>query len=219
MTEDVPAPAVRETPDRLQVENKDLRASRERLVLAADADRRELERELHEGVQQHLIVLAVNLQLAAGSVEIDAVATKERLDELARVAQEALDDAGRLAHRIYAPLLDTGGLAAELRAAAVMAGVPASVEVSAEGGYGSEVARTVYLCWLEALAESGTDSPAAISVRQEAGAIVFEIGRPAHSDTGLDRLRDRVEALGGLLTVAAETEGRATVTGSLPLTR
>ncbi len=113
----------REELDRLRLEVTELRASRRRIVFAADADRRMIERELHERVQQNLVALAVNLQLADLAVEADPAAAKTLLAELARDVQQALDETAQLAQRIYPPLLEAGGLAAALRAAAGSAGV------------------------------------------------------------------------------------------------
>jgi signal transduction histidine kinase len=213
--------ALRETLERLRLEVAELRASRERLVLAADADRRRIERDLHEGVQQRLVALAVNLQLADPLVAADPAAAKALLEEMGRDVQHALDETGQLAQRIYPPLLERGDLAAALRAAAVSAGVPASVEVAAGSSYPPELVRTVYLCWLEALEHPGAEARAKITVREEEGALAFEIvedsGRSAPA--GLERLRDRVEALGGRLTIRPEPGGRTRVSGSLPLPR
>ena len=123
----------------------------ERLVLAADADRRRIERELHDGVQQHLVALAVNLQLANGLVDDDPRRRRRSSKRCGRDVQQALEEAAHLAQRIHPPLLETGGLAAALRAAASSAGVTSSVEVAAGASYSPEAVTTVYLCWLEAL--------------------------------------------------------------------
>jgi signal transduction histidine kinase len=207
-----------ETLDRLRDDVAELRASRERLVLAADADRRRIERELHESVQQHLVALAVNLQLAGPLVDSDPAAAKALLEEMGRDVQYALDETAQLAQRIYPPLLETGGLAAGLRAAAVNAGVPASVEVAAGSSYPPEFARTVYLCWLEALEHAGAEARATITVREEDGALKFDVVEDAaRSGAGFERLRDRVEALGGRLTIRSEPGCGTRVSGSLPL--
>ena len=183
----------------------ELRASRERLVLAADDDRRRIERELHDGVQQHLVAFAVNLQLVRRLLDDDPAAAKALVDELGRDVGQALEEAAQLAQRIHPPLLEAGGLAATLRAAASSADIPASVAVEARGSYPPEVTVTIYLCWVEALEHAG--SQAAITVREDQGALVFEI-----EGGGVDRLRDRVEALGGDL-VSSSTRAA----GSLPL--
>ncbi len=210
--------ALRETLEQLRREVAELRASRKRLVLAADADRRRIERNLHEGVQQHLIALAVNLQLAGSLADSDPAAAKTLLEAMGRDVQQALDETAQLAQRIYAPLLEVGGLAAALRSAAVSAGIPASVEVAAGSSYPPEVAWTVYSCWLEALEHDGGETRATITVREEEGAVTFKVVESAaHPDAGLERLRDRVEALGGRLMITSEPGHGARVSGSLPL--
>ena len=190
-----------------------MRESRRRLVLSGDAERRRTERALHEGVQQDLVALAVNLQLAGALVESDPAAAKTLLDETARDVQRALDDTARLAQRIHPPLLEAGGLAAALRAAAVGLGVPASVAVAAIHGYAAATVLTVYRCCVEALERAGSDGRVTIAVRADDEALVFDIAtQPA---VELDALRDRVEALGGNITIEAEPDGTR-VTGALP---
>jgi signal transduction histidine kinase len=218
---------LRETVDRMRLEVAALRASRERLVLAADADRRRIERDLHEGVQQHLVALAVNVQLAGGLADADPAAAKALLEEMGRDVQQALSDATQLAERIYPPLLEAGGLAAALRSAAISAGIPASVEVTATASYPPEVAGTVYFCCLEALEHVAAGARATVTVRDEKGALAFDVvedgarsaAAKVGSNTGLDRLRDRVEALGGRLTIGSESGHGTRVSGSLPLLR
>jgi signal transduction histidine kinase len=216
--------APRETLDRLRLEVAELRASRKRLVLAADVDRRRIERALHEGVQQDLVALAVNLQRADQLVDADPGSAKELLEEMSRDVQQALDETAQLAERIYPPLLETGvGLAAALRSAATSAGVRASVDVES-AGYPPEAAATVHLCCLGALEHADAGARVTVTVREEDGALAFEIvedsAAPAgRSDAQLDRLRDRVEALGGRLTRRSEPGGGTRTSGSLPLAR
>src|SRR4029079_9997176 len=104
--------------DQLRAEIVELRALQGRLVLAADADRQQLERELHEGVQQHLVGVAVNLQLADSLLESNPVEAKKLVKEMGRDVQQALNEAAQLAQRIYAPLLEASGFAAALPGAA-----------------------------------------------------------------------------------------------------
>jgi signal transduction histidine kinase len=210
--------ALRETLDRLRREVAELRASRRRLVLAADADRRMIERELHARVQQHLVALAVNLQLAEQSADADPAAAKALLAQMAHDVQHALDETAQLAQRIYPPLLEAGGLAAALRSAAGVAGIRASLEVTAGASYPPEVAGAVYWCCLEALEHAGPGARATVTVRDEDGAVAFEVVEDGSgSGAGLERLRDRVEALGGRLTIRAEPGRGTRVAGSLPL--
>jgi signal transduction histidine kinase len=181
------------------------------LVLAFDSDRRRIERELHNGPQQALAGLAVRLQQARSLVESDPAAARALVDEMRRDVHEALEHLRTLAERIYPPLLEAGGLGVALRTAAANAGVRARVEVAVDGACPAELAVTVYLCWVEAVERIGDGASATIAVRDEDDVLVFEISPDV---AGLDAVEDRVEALGGCLTIAP---GR--VAGSLPLSR
>ena len=204
----------------MRVEVEELRAALKRLVVASDADRRMIERELHDGVQQHLIALAVNLQLAGQASGSDAAAARKLLEEMGRDVQQALDETSLLALRIYPATLEAGALGALLRSAAVSAGLPASVDVDAPSNHPPEVVMTVYLCWLNILACLSVKTRARIRVRESEDVLAFElVGNAACSDADLDYLRDRVEALGGRLVVTSGSDGGTRVSGSLPLSR
>jgi signal transduction histidine kinase len=216
--------ALQESLDRLRGEIDQLRASRKRIARAAEADRRNLERELHDGPQQELVSVAVNLQLARGLVDVDPAAAKELLDQVRRDVKHALDQTRLLADRIYPPLLEAGGLRVALRSAAATVGVPTRVQVSAGAGFPPEVASTVYFCCVTALERVRAGANATVTVREEEGAVVFEIvadGGVGFANAGEDltAARDRVEALGGQLTIASEPADRTRVAGSLPLGR
>ena len=186
-------------------------AARERLVLAADADRRTIERELHSGVHQYLVALATTLQLARRAADSDPATVDALLDEMERDVRRALDETALLAQRIYPSALELGGLAALLRSAAVQAGVPATVDVAADSTYEPEIALTVYLCWLAALASGTSKTHVTIGVGEVDDTLSFELAAEALAPD-FDRLRDRVEALGGSLKMEP---GR--LSGSLPL--
>ena len=91
------------------------------------------------------------------------------------------------------------------------------MDVSAGSNHPPELLHTVYACWLDAL-EHASDARPSIAVREEDGALAFEVVRDAPA-AGLDALRDRVEALGGVLTVQLEPGEGVRVSGSLPLSR
>jgi len=194
-----------------------LNASRKRLLLAADAERRRIERDLHDGVQQHLVALAVNLQLAGELTNSDPAAARTLLAEMGRDVQQALDETAQLAQRIY-PQLDAIGFAATLRSAAVNAGIRASVDADVAATSPPELFATVFWCWLDVLDRCTTGARAMITIREQDGAFTFEIVEDGdHSAAALERLRDRVAALGGSLTIQSEPGPRTRVSGSLPL--
>jgi signal transduction histidine kinase len=204
--------------ERLRVEIEELRAARERLVRAADADRRAIERELHGGVHQRLVALATSLQLARLATGSDPTEVEALLDEMERDVRQALDETALLAQGIYPSALELGGLAALLRAAAVNADVPATVDVSEDSNHSPEIAMTVYLCWLALLARGSNGRPVTIAVGEDEEALTFEIvGGASESDADLERLQDRVAALGGRLTNEPEPGGGVRLAGSLPV--
>ena len=213
--------APEESIERLRHEVEELRASGTRLVLAADADRRRFERELHDGVQQDLVGLAVNLQKARGLIAADPAAAVALVDDMRRDAHEALDRSRALAQRIHPPQLEAGGLVAALRSAAASLRIRARIDVAADGDLPPEVAATVYLCCVAALERLDDRTTAAITVREQTGTLAFEaVADDARLDTGDDRLaalRDRVEALGGRLSVAPGPGGGIRIAGSVPM--
>ena len=205
----------------MQAESEELeglRALPRRLVAYADDDRRTIERELHDGIHQHLVALAVEMQLAAQAIDSDPAAAGARLEELRRSVQHALDETALLSARVYPATLEAGGLAVLLRSAASKAGGRASVDVAAGPDVPAEVAMTVYLYWLDALAQVGGETHPTIEVRQTDNALKFElVAAAAGSEARLDRLHDRVAALGGRVTATPGPAGAVNVSGSLPL--
>jgi signal transduction histidine kinase len=204
--------------DRMRAEVEKLSAVRRRLVVAADDDRRTIEQDLHDGVHQHLVALAVSLQLARRAAATDPAAAVSALADIERDVRRALDETARLAHRIHPPTLEAGDLGALLRSAATSAGVPAAVDVSAGSGASPDLVMTIHLCWLDALAGAGGDRRVTIEVHERADALTFEIeSDAAGSDASLRALRDRIEALGGAFEVRSTAGGRRRVSGSLPV--
>jgi signal transduction histidine kinase len=187
--------------DQLQGEIAELRRSRRRLVEAADADRRAIERSLHDRVLQSLVALAVDVRRLAANV------------------REALTETTALAQEIYPPLLEGRGFTISLRSAAESAGVTILVDVPAGADYPPEIRAAVYWSCLEALSSSTPGSQATVSVRDAEGILTFEVVvAGGHSTARLDRLRDRIEALDGRLSVENDDLG-ARVHGWLPLSR
>jgi signal transduction histidine kinase len=201
----------------LRVEVAKLGDSRRRLAVTTDAERRGLERSLHDGVQQHLVGLATNLELVAGSMDADPAAAKELLAEMARDIQDAIDLTRKLADRIYPPQLEAGGLIAALRSAAADANVPARIEIARNQTYPPEVAGAIYFCCRDLLEDLSAGSTVAIRVQNEGQALAFDIvvDGDLHADRSL--FGDRIEALGGRWAIEAGSGHRTRVRGSLPL--
>jgi signal transduction histidine kinase len=198
-------------------ENAELRASRKRLLLAADAERRSIERALHDGLQQRLVGLAADLELASRSVESDPQAAREQLAAVRRQVGEALEEMRALAHRIHPPL-EAGGLVAALRSAAADAGVRTRIDLAPGTSVPTELAGAVYFCCHDVLRH--VDGAAtAIAIRERDGGIAFEIVVDGEVDGTGTALRDRVEALGGRLTVRSEPGPRTVWDGFLPVER
>jgi signal transduction histidine kinase len=198
-------------------EMAELRASRRRLLLAADAERRSIERALHDGLQQHLVGLATDVELASASVETDPEAAKRHLAEVRRGVGEALEEMRTLASRIH-PALEAGGLGAALRLAAANADVRIRIDVALGSSVPPEVAGAVYFCCLEVLGRAeGTTTT--ITIRERGEGLAFEIVADGEVDGADLPLRDRVEALGGSLEIRSEPGARTVWAGFLPLQR
>ncbi|MDP9299459.1 MAG: histidine kinase, partial [Actinomycetota bacterium] len=193
---------------------EELRSSRRRLVAAQDDERRKIERNLHDGAQQQLVALAVQLKLARTMVERDPAKAGVLLDTLQGAATDALEDLRDLARGIYPPLLADKGLATALVAQARKAIVPVRVEADGVGRFPADVESAVYFSCLEALQNIGkyADANAAtIRLSNGSGELRFEIrddGRgfdPSATNygTGLQGIADRLAALGGELVVTS----------------
>jgi signal transduction histidine kinase len=204
--------------DRLRRDVAELRRSRRRLAEAGYADRRAMERDLHDGVQQHLVALAVNLRLLAGLVDGDPAGARALLDQMAADVQEALDESTALALRVYPPLLEGRGFASAIRSAAESAGVTVLIDAPAAPDYRPEIGAAVYWSCVEALSSASAGSQATVSLRDADGALSFDVavdGR--HPAAVLDRLRDRMEALDGRVSVEEVRNGGSRVHCWLPL--
>ena len=130
--------------DELQVRNEELQHSRACIVAAGDSERRKLERNLHDGAQQHLVALAVKLRLARDLVEDDPEDAVAMIDEIKADVQTAIVELRALADGIYPPLLVSGGLREALPAAAGRAASPTTVDFDGVGRYGNDIEAAVY---------------------------------------------------------------------------
>lgn len=207
---------------------EDLRASRQRLVAAQDAERRKLERNIHDGVQQQLVALSVQIRLAEQLTGRDPMKVAALLRSLQERSNEALEDLRDLARGIYPPLLADQGLTAALEAQARKAVVTTTLDTEGVGRYPQEVEAAVYFSVLEALnnvAKYAGASHARIEVAQRNGSLEFAVrddGRgfdvaSTARGTGLQGITDRLDAIGGEVKVESAPEAGTTVTGSIPI--
>jgi signal transduction histidine kinase len=215
--------------DEVRRKAEELQASRARIVAAGNAERRRIERNLHDGAQQRLVALAVKLRLAHQLADVDLEQAKGMLEELRGELREAVEELRTLAHGIYPPLLMDQGLAAALGSAADRAALPTRVESTSVGRYPSEVEAAVYFCCLEALqnaAKHAGDGAAVVArLWEEAGALRFEVAddgagfNPASKakGAGFINMSDRLGAIGGTLQVDSTPGAGTRVRGTVPL--
>jgi signal transduction histidine kinase len=207
----------------------ELRSSRQRLVRAQDEERRRLERNLHDGAQQHLVALKVKLGLA----QMLAAASPERarltVVQLKADADEALETLRDLARGIYPPLLADKGLVAALESQGRKATMPVRVDAEGVERYAQDVEATVYFCVLEALQnvqKYAKASRVVVRLRGQEGELTFEIeddGTGFDTATvtrgaGLTNMVDRVEALGGNVDLTSAPGSGTRVSGCVPAT-
>jgi signal transduction histidine kinase len=221
--------ALQETLADLRASNEQLQASRMRIVTAADSERRRIERDLHDGAQQHLVAIAVNARLARDAMADDPAGAAELLDAVSADLRAAVQEVRSLAHGIYPPLLVDGGIGPALRAAAQRAAQP--VEVRAfDARIAPEAEAAVYFCCMEALQNAAKHAPRA-TVLVEIDLVQAVDGPEAHfrvSDDGpgfdpttppghgLQNMADRAGALGGSVTWSSTAGGGTTVEGRVP---
>ena len=206
---------------------EELRASRQRLVAAQDAERRKLERDLHDGAQQQFVAVGIKARLVEGLIGRDQERARDLLREVVADTQGALENLRDLAHGIYPPVLADQGLAAAIAAHARKAPVPVAVEVADAARYPQEIEAAVYFCCLEALqnvAKYAEATRVGVRIGRQDGSLVFTIaddGRgfdPAVAlGPGQQNMRDRIEALGGTLEIDATPGAGSRITGRVPL--
>ncbi len=216
--------------DELQLSNQQLQDSRARIVSAGDDERRRLERNLHDGAQQHLVALAVKLRLARDAVEDDPPDAIAMIDEIKSDVQTAITELRALAHGIFPPLLASGGLREALPAAATRAALPTTVTCDATGRYGNDIEAAVYFCTLEALQNAGkhagATASATVAVDETDGILRFEVSDDgvgfdmrcgAANGHGFVNIADRLGAFGGSVTVTSAPGRGTTIAGTIPL--
>jgi signal transduction histidine kinase len=214
---------------RLQAELRarlgELEASRARLVDATEAERRRIERDLHDGTQQRLVSLAMSLGLLDTKLPLDPDAAKPIAQEARAALAVALDELRELSHGIHPAVLTERGLAAALEELTDRAALPAYVEVSIDERPCPAVEAPAYFVASEALTNAVKHSHAhemRISASREKDTLVVEVvddgigGAALRDGSGIRGLMDRVEALGGTLVVSSPPGRGTTLRAQLP---
>ena len=214
--------------DQIARQEIELRASRQRIVAAQDEERRRLERNIHDGAQQHLVALAVKLRLARTALQKDPSRGRQMLHEISDEIDAALDTLRSLALGIYPPLLEEQGIAPAIAAQYTRSDLPVRMESDGIGRYPIDVEAAVYFCTLEALqnaAKYARASAITIGFAEREGTLEFRVvddgvgfdpaTRPA--GTGIQGMRDRMAVFGGDAEVES-SPGRGTIVrGRVPI--
>jgi signal transduction histidine kinase len=217
------------TLDEVRRANEELRASRARIVATADAERRKIERNLHDGAQQQLVALALNIRLAKDMIAKDPDAANEMLDQLAADVKETVAELRALAHGIYPPLLADAGLAEALRSAAGRSPLPVELHMDGIGRYPSEVEAAVYFCCLEAMQNAAKHAEGAtltLTLTQDESTLAFDVADngpgfdvdAAVKGHGYTNMSDRLGALGGSVRWESAPGEGSRVRGLIPIT-
>jgi signal transduction histidine kinase len=208
---------------------RELRRSRARIAAAADDERRRIERDLHDGAQQRLVALRIELGLVEDLARQDPERCVERVRELEESVEVALEELRSLAHGVRPPLLEARGLAEALPVAASRAPVPVTVRLTDVGRYPPEVESAVYFCVLEALQNvakhAGGAARAVLELDGGGHQLRFSVrddgpGAPdarLSGGMGVTNMQDRIAAVGGRLTLRSRPGMGTSVEGAIPL--
>jgi signal transduction histidine kinase len=204
----------------------DLNDWRARVVAAVDESSRRIERDLHDGVQQHLATLVVQLRVAACDVTAGPDELREVLAQAATAVIAALDEVREIARGIHPAVLSEGGLAPALRALARRSAVPVELTVSTGGRLAERVELTAYYVVSELLANAVKHARASVvrvTVLRQDGTLRLSIrddgvgGADPARGSGLTGLHDRVEGVGGTILIQSPAGAGTTVLVSVPL--
>jgi signal transduction histidine kinase len=204
----------------------ELAASRARIVAAADETRRRIERDLHDGTQQRLVTLGLELRAAEAEVPPDHRELEEAMSHAAEGLSEVLDDLREISRGIHPAILSEGGLAPAMKALARRSAIPVELDTHLDARLPESAEVTAYFVASEALANAAKHSGASlarIEVRVEDAALHLVItddglgGADPARGSGLIGLTDRVETLGGTLTVVSPAGEGTTMRVELPI--
>jgi len=215
--------------ERLQAELRarlvDLQASRARLVEATDAERRRIERDLHDGTQQRLVSIAMALGLLESKLPAQATAAKPLVSETRAALALALEELRELTHGINPPLLTERGLPAALDELCRRAGLPTRLDVGLDERLPGQIETAAYFMASEALtnaAKHSHGSEVRVTATYQSQRLIVEVaddgigGAVSAGGSGLRGIADRIEALGGRFTVSSPPGRGTTLRAELP---
>jgi signal transduction histidine kinase len=208
----------------------ELLASRKRLIETQDAERRRLERDIHDGAQQHLVALTVNLRLAQKIADRSPERAALLLAQQADAAHVAIETLSSLSRGIYPRLLADKGLVPALRSAVATSPIPVTIETVTMVRLPAPVEAALYFCCMEAVQNAAKHSGArSVSVRfgEEQGLCRLTItdngagfdprqALASGAGAGLANMRDRLDAVGGTVIVTSQSGIGTTVTAAAP---
>ncbi len=214
--------------DQISEQATEIRWSRQRIVAARDAALRQLERDIEDSTQRQLLGIGAKLRIVTETVEREPDAASAMLDELGTETHDALESLRDLARGIFPPLLADKGIVAALNAHINKAAIRATLETPGEiGRFDAGVEAAVYFCCVEAMANAAKHAPGAgilMTITAPNGQVTFTIaddGAGFDPDAvphraGLQNMEDRVEALGGKMSILSSPGAGTTVTGTVP---
>jgi signal transduction histidine kinase len=204
----------------------ELQDARARALEAGDAERRRIERDLHDSAQQRLVALRIQLTLAGE--ELTGARDRERLERLDVEVERAIQELRSVAHGATPDMLDREGLTRALEAAVAHSAIPVRIQAAGVGRLPEDVETAVYFCCLECLQNAakhaGRDVSVTVHLSQFKGHLGFSVEDdgvgfdPAtvQRGAGLDNLEGRMAALGGTLRIDSRPGRGTRVTGHLP---
>ena len=214
--------------EELSARADELRLSRQRLVDAQDNERQALERDVHDGAQQHLVALAVNLRLAHTLATGSPDRAARLLAGQEAAAADAVETVLQLSRGIYPPLLAESGLEVALRAALDNSPMPVELEAESVGRYTPGLEAAAYFCCLEALQNAAKYSGASRVIVELRGAPDGSLTFGVEDDgtgfdpatirpgSGLTNMRDRLDAVDGVLEMTSSPAAGTRIAGRIP---
>ena len=204
----------------------ELAASRRRIVTASDAERRRIERNLHDGTQQRLVSLGLAVRAAEANLPPDRPDLRDELSRVAMGLAEAVENLQEISRGIHPAILSKGGLGAAVRTLATLSPIAVDLDVRTATRLAEPVEVAAYFVVSEALANAAKYSQAAridVSIHQRGGRLLVSVrddgvgGADTGRGSGLVGLADRVEAMGGSLTVQSRPGEGTQVRAELPV--